>query len=261
MLCRSAERAGEALERIAKALPQQAEQGLLPMIFIADLADTRQVLETGREIASRYPCIHLLINNAGFMAYPKLKHNNQGVESTAAVNHLGHYALTCTLRESLLRAGRGARIINVSSGVHRLPAARFSIEDIGFEQGYSPMLAYARSKLMNVLFTRELAVRLQDLGITANSLHPGVVYTGIARSWPNWFQRLHRAGRFFMINAEKGAQTSLYLATSTQVEGVSGQYFVRCKPAASASWPGEPALRHQLWDWSAEQIGISADWL
>ncbi len=177
-----------------------------------------------------------------------------------ATNHLGAYALTMHLMDALRMAGPGARIVNVSSAIHRMRAARFNPDDLNFERGYSALRAYARSKLMNVLFTRELATRLKSEGITANSLHPGVVYSGIARTWPGWFQPLYQVGRWFMISPEKGAATTIYLAASAQAAGYTGEYFARCKPATSARWSGEPALRKALWETSADLLASSPDW-
>ena len=255
MVCRNAERARSSQINIAAAAG-----GLPPQIVLADLSDLSAVQRAALEIRTTYPAIHILVNNAGFMGYPSRTFSVDGLESTMATNYLGPYALTMGIIGCLKQAGPGTRIVNVSSVAHRLPQARFSLDDLNFERGYSAFAAYSRSKLMNVLFTRELATRLVASGITANSLHPGVVYTGIARTYPSWFQTLHKVGRLFMISPEKGAETSIYLATSPQVRQISGEYFARCKRATSARWSGEPVLRAGLWQRSAELLGASPDW-
>ncbi len=255
MVCRSAERAEISRRKIA-----DVATGAAPVVYLADLSLRQEVAAVSMAIRQDFNVVHVLVNNAGFMGYPTRTLTAEGLEATFATNHMGTYALTIGLMASLKAAGDGARIVTVSSAVHRLPLARFDIDDLNFEKGYSAFAAYSRSKLMNVLFTRELARRLSGTGLVANSLHPGVVDTGISRTWSPMYRALYGVGRIFMISAQKGARTSVYLAADAAASGFSGEYFVRCKPARSARWGGAAELQHALWQRSAELLGVSQDW-
>lgn len=255
MVCRSAERAEISRRKIAAVAT-----GAAPMVYLADLSLMQEVAVVSAAIRADFPAVHGLVNNAGFMGHPVRTLTAEGLEATFATNHMGAYGLTHGLMGSLRAAGPGARIVTVSSAAHRLSLARFDATDLNFETGYSAFAAYARSKLMNVLFTRELARRLSGTGLTANTLHPGVVDTGIARTWPAWFRALYGVGRVFMISAHKGARTSVYLAADARASGFNGEYFVRCKPARSAQWGGASALQEALWLRSAELLGVEGDW-
>jgi len=255
MVCRSAERTEISRQKIAAVAT-----GASPEVYLADLSLMHEVVSVSAAIREAFPIVHVLVNNAGFMGYPVRTLTTEGLEATFATNHMGTYGLTYGLMDSLRAAGSGARIVTVSSAVHRWPLARFDIADLNFEKSYSAFAAYARSKLMNVLFTRELARRLVGTGLTANSLHPGVVDTGIARTWPAWFRALYGVGRVFMISAQKGARTSVYLAADAAASRFNGEYFVRCKPARSAGWGGAVALQEALWARSAALLGVDKDW-
>jgi NAD(P)-dependent dehydrogenase (short-subunit alcohol dehydrogenase family) len=255
MFCRPSARAGQALQRVAAV-----SSGPSPELLEGDLSRPKEVLDLAGQIRSRHPALHLLVNNAGIMGSAQKRLSPDGWELTMTTNHLGPYALTMGLMPALKAAGGGARIVNVSSGVHLLKQARFSPDDLHLEGEYSALTAYARSKLMNVLFTRELSRRLDPQVVTANSLHPGVVATGIDRGTPGWFRALYRIGRLGMLSPVKGAQTTLYLAASPAVRGKSGGYYVRCRPAPSVQWPDELWLSRALWDRSAALMGQESDW-
>ena len=275
LVCRSPERAAAAQASVAAGAT-----GPAPEIYLADLSRPEEVRDMTVRMVSDHPEQHILVNNAGFLGNPNRIETPDGMEITVATNHLGYVGMAAGLLPALRKGAaanaaktpaanagttipvslHGARIVQVSSAVHRMKSARFDPDDLAFEDGYSGIGSYARTKLMNVLFTRELANRLQGTGITVNALHPGTVYTGVARTWPSWFQAVYRLGRFVMIDARKGARTSIYLASSPAVAGQTGGYYVRCKPAKSAQWDGEPALREALWDKSAVLLGLSPNW-
>ena len=202
---------------------------------------------------AEYDRLDVLVNNAGGLL-SKRQLTQQGYEMTFGVNHLGHFLLTELLLDRL-RASAPARIINVSSIGHRLGAMSFS--DPMYElRPYNPTEAYNQSKLANVLFSVELAQRLDGTGVTANSMHPGAVRTGFGSADDTQgFERLVMAiGRPFMISARRGAKTIVYLACSPDVEQVSGQYFVRRKPHTPSKNARDPQAARRLWDLSDELV-------
>ncbi len=257
LVCRSRER-GEA------AQAQVAEAGAAtPQLFLADLAEPEAVRRVCTDILQAHPRIDALLNNAGFMGYPKRTLTEEGIEATLATNHLG-YARMCLGLMPALRAAASAsgeaRIANVSSATHRMASARRNWSDWAFAEGYAPMRAYARSKLMNVVFTRELARRLQGSGIAVNALHPGMVYTGVARTWPRWFRILFEVGRPFMASPEKGARTSVYVVASPALAGKTGGFYGRCREEKSAHWSGEEEAQRLLWTDTARWMGVDENW-
>jgi NAD(P)-dependent dehydrogenase (short-subunit alcohol dehydrogenase family) len=167
------------------------------------------------------------------------------------VNHLGHFLLTNLLVEKLA-ASAPARVVTVSSMMHA--GGKIDFASFRAPAKYSAMAAYRQSKLANILFANELARRLADRGVTSNSLHPGGVATEIARDSPLW---MRVAFRVVGASPEKGARTSVYLASSPEVEGVTGEYFVSCKPAKTDPLAQDPALAKQLWDESARLVGLA----
>ncbi len=259
LLCRDAGRGQAAVETIAAAAPAAPA----PRLYLADLGRPEAVRTAIDALRTDHDALHGLVANAGFLAHPQRRLTPEGVEETMAVNHLGHYQLTAGLWPLLRAAGRAdepARVVVVSSAVHKLRSARFTAGDWAFAEGYSGLAAYARSKLANVLFTRELAARSREAPVVVNALHPGTVYTGVARTWPAWVRAVYRVGRFVMISAEAGARTSVWLAASPEGARSTGGYFVRCRPARAARFPGEDALRTALWDESAARLGLPPDW-
>jgi NAD(P)-dependent dehydrogenase (short-subunit alcohol dehydrogenase family) len=177
----------------------------------------------------------------------------EGLETTFAANHLSYFLLAELLQPALEAAGtpaRKARIINVASNAHL--RARLDLDDLQAEKGYSGFTAYGNSKLCNILFTYELARRLEGKDVTANCLHPGVVATGFGKNDPGWLRFFVKLGKPFLLTPEKGARTSVYLATSPEVEGVSGKYFDRSRPVRSHRASYDPALQRALWEKSEE---------
>ena len=216
--------------------------------LLADLSSQREVRRVAAEAMALVPHLDVLLNNAGAI-FLSDRRSADGIDMTFALNHLSYFLLTDLLLEHLRKAPR-ARIINVSSCAHESPG-RFRLEDLpkpSSNRGYG---AYKLSKLCNILFTYELARRLEGESITVNALHPGLVRTNIARN--NGL--LGRVVNFFIgvrgIGPDRGAETPVYLAASPEVEGVTGKYFVDCRPVPSASVSYDAELAARLWDMSA----------
>jgi len=214
-----------------------------------DLADLQSVSKAAAEIRSQLDSIDVLINNAGGI-FPERLLSKDGFEMTFAINHLGHFLLTLSLMP-LLQKGK-ARIINVSSDAHK--TAKVNFGDLQFEKGYSSMKAYGNAKLFNIYFTRSLAERFAVKDITAYCLHPGVVNTGFGGQSTGFVKFLLSIARPFMISPEKGAQTSVYLATEPDIEALSGLYFKNKKPIKPSSAANNNVARQTLWVKSEELV-------
>jgi NAD(P)-dependent dehydrogenase (short-subunit alcohol dehydrogenase family) len=214
----------------------------------SSLADVRRLAAA---VMERTTQIDVLINNAGSI-FPKRALSKDGYELTFAVNHLAPFLLTTLLLDTLKRSAP-ARIVTTSSVAHRNASIHF--DDLQAAHKYSPMGAYGSSKLANILFTRALAKRLAGTTVTANCLHPGLVRTSIARDMPVFGRALFNLFAKFARSPEQGAQTILYLATSPQVQGASGGYYVDCKlmPISPAAQDDDVAER--LWQVSDELVG------
>ena len=220
--------------------------GRRPEVVIADFASLKTVRDAAAKILDRYPQVHILINNAGLFS-PGRELTVDGYEMTIAVNHLAPFLLTNTILPALERAGeygRNARIVNVASEAAR--RASIDLGDLMLSRRYKMMAAYSQSKLANILFTKELARRLPPRFITANCLHPGLVGTGIG----------NKGGVFgfgwsvlkpVMLSPERGAENSLFVATSPAIEGVSGAYFVKKRAAITNPVADDPVIAGRLW--------------
>ena len=224
--------------------------------FAADLSSQAEVRRVASEVLGRYPRLDVLVNNVGgFWAHRHV--TADGLEHTFALNHLAPFLLTNLLLDRL-KASAPARVITVSSGAHT--AGRLDFDDLQGEQKYSGQRAYNASKLANVMFTYELARRLQGSGVTANVLHPGVVRTSFgAEDQAAFFTILSPLIRPFLKTTAQGAATSIYLASSAQVEGVTGQYFAKSKPRKSSASSYDTGLARRLWQVSADLVGLSTD--
>lgn len=247
MVCRNPQKGESARERIRATVPNARVQ-----LLLGDLSVLSSVRKVAEQIRSEHEEVHVLVNNAG-VYLPRRIETEEGLEGTFATNHLGPFLLTRLLTEPLARA-EGARIVNVASEGHRQGRVDFS--DLQSEKKYRAMGAYCASKLMNVLTASELARRLSDRGITSNSLHPGVVSTGFAQDHPGAFNRLFRLAKPFLLSAEKGARTQIYLSTSEDVAAVTGEYFSRSRrrrPSRRAL-DAETALR--LWETSCDLADV-----
>jgi NAD(P)-dependent dehydrogenase (short-subunit alcohol dehydrogenase family) len=248
LVARNPERGREAMAAIARASGNHALE-----LVVGDLALLADVRRVAAEIVAKSERIHVLVNNAGAIHQTR-KVTAEGLEMTFAGNHLQYFLLTDLLLD-VLEASAPARVVNVASEAHR--QGTMDLDDLMFEKTrYAPMRAYGRSKLANIMFTYELARRLAARGsrVTANCLHPGVVSTGFGKNDPGWFRMVVKLAGPFFLSPEKGAQTQIYLASSPEVEGVSGKYFVRCKPARSNRASRDEAAQKRLWEISEKLV-------
>lgn len=214
-----------------------------------DLASLSSIREFVHQFKSKYQKLHLLINNAGIWE-TKRNITPDGIEKNFAVNHLAPFLLTNLLLDTI-KESSPARIINVASEAHRQGKIKF--QDIEFNNKFSSFQAYAQSKLANILFTKKLSQELSGSGVTVNCLHPGVVSTNLFDKMPGI---LMKAMNLFMITPEKGAQTTIYLATSPDVEKTNGLYFSKSKPKKPASQALQQASADKLWEISEAYVGI-----
>lgn len=221
-----------------------------------DLASLASIREFAGEFLATYPRLDVLVLNAGLMVGDRTE-TADGFETTFGVNHLGHFALTGLLL-ARLKQSAPARIVVVSSDAHRSARGGLDFNDLHARAGYNAWVAYGRSKLANLLFTLELAERLRGSGVTVNALHPGVVATefGAAEDAGRLIGLLIRAFRWAMVTADKGARTSVYLATSPEVEGVSGLFYSRCKPKRPRRAALNCEMARRLWQVSEELTDV-----
>ncbi len=219
----------------------------------ADLTSLASVRALAEDFQRRHSRLDVLLNNAGLII-TEHKVTVDGFEATLATNHLSHFLLTHLLLDMLKGSG-AARVVNVSSQAHRVGSLDF-LDDLQAERGYSGMKVYGNSKLANILFTRSLAKRLAGTKVTTNSLHPGVVRTGFGLNNQGVFSWLVKLTAPFMLTAEGGARTSVYLASSPEVEGVTGRYFMKCREAKESAAARNDAAAERLWEKSAELTGV-----
>ena len=206
----------------------------------------------GAEIAKAEPRIDILINNAGaFFSARRL--TEDGLERTFALNHMAYFVLTCALVDRL-KAAAPSRIVSTASDAHR--GARLDFTDLQGEKSYDGYKAYGRSKLCNILFTRELARRLAGTGVTANCLHPGFVATRFGDQAGGVMSLVIRAAKLFAISPQKGADTVVHLASSPEAAGSSGGYFYKCLPATPTAEARDDAAAARLWVESVRITGI-----
>ncbi len=216
-------------------------------VVTLDLADLASVAAAADDILSRWPRLDVLVNNAGG-TWSGRQATKQGFEYTFGVNHLGHFSLT-NLLLARLEASAPARIINVTSVGHHFARNGMRFDDLQSERGYDAMDAYCRSKLANVLFTRQLAARLGDQAVTVNAVHPGPVRSGFGMDgdltgFMGFGMKLVRP---FEISAKRGAKTSVYLASSPEVTGRTGMYWVRSKPGHMSRRARDDDAAARLW--------------
>jgi NAD(P)-dependent dehydrogenase (short-subunit alcohol dehydrogenase family) len=224
--------------------------------LLADFASLDAVREMAAQFRARYDRLDVLINNAGAF-YATRRESADGIELTLAVNHLAPFLLTHLLLD-LLKASAPARIVNVASDAHE--RATMDFDNLEFKHGYSMMGAYGRSKLGNILFTYELARRLEGSGVTANALHPGFVATNIgADNLPVFGSLLKKVVNNAALSVEEGAETTIYLATSPEVEGVTGRYFYKKQPIESAPLSYDEEVQRRLWEVSESLVGLKAE--
>jgi NAD(P)-dependent dehydrogenase (short-subunit alcohol dehydrogenase family) len=219
----------------------------------ADLSRLAEMKRVGPEIAAAESRIDVLINNAGSI-FSSRQMTGDNWERTFAINHMAYFLLTHALRARL--TARHARIINTASSAHK--GCSIDFDDLQSTRSFSPRKAYGRSKLCNILFTRELARRWRAEGITANCFHPGFVASRFGDSRGGLTSRLIAVAKVLAISPEKGAQTLVYLASSPEVAAVSGDYFYKCAPATPSAQARDDAAAARLWVESAKLAAIDA---
>lgn len=237
----------EKADAVAQELRRET-QGAQVEALVADLGVQSQVRALAQAFKARFDRLDILVNNAGAVNMQRTE-TPDGIETTWAVNHLGFFLLTQELLD-VLRRTPGARIVNVSSDAHRF--ARMNWADLEGKRGYSGWQSYGQSKLANLLFTRELARRLRGSGVTVNAVHPGMVASGFGQNNAGPVAFAWKLLAPFSRSEEQGARTSIYVATSPEVAGVTGQYFANERPSSPAPQALDDAAAARLWRVSEE---------
>ncbi len=251
---RNADKGRAALADLATRLDGSGQLQLV----VFDLADLASVRRGAEEILELAPRLDVLINNAGLVLSERSQ-TVDGFETTFATNHLGPFLLTNLLLERL-GTSAPARVVNVASAAHSAARKGIPFDDLQTTKvRYKGMRVYAESKLANILFTLELARRSAGSGVTANALHPGTVRTGYgadgdARGLLGFGIRIAQP---FFLSPAQGARTSVYLASSPEVDGVSGKYFAKCKEKQPRKWAQDPEAAARLWQVSEDLVGLS----
>ena len=228
--------------------------GLDHRMHLADLSSMAETRKVGAAIAASEPRIDVLINNAGAL-FSERRVTPEGLELTFALNHMAYFVLTEALRDKLV-ASAPARIVSTSSTAHQ--GASLDFDDLQSAKGYGGLKVYGRSKLANILFTRELARRLAGTGVTANCLHPGVVATRFGSSSGGFAGLVIPFLRPFFLSPEKGADTIVYLASSPEVAKTTGEYFVKRKIAEPSAAARDDAAAKRLWEASETLAGAQS---
>jgi len=241
MVCRDANKGEAALSEIKRKSGSNSVD-----LLLADLSSQEAIRRLATEYKSKYQQLHVLINNAG-VYYTKRHVTVNGLEAMFAVNYLARFLLTNLLLD-IIEQSAPARIINVAGAYHA--KGKINFDDLQGEKDFDGQRANHQSKLADVLFTYELARRLEGTGVTINCLHPGMVATDLIdkdKDFPVFFKYLYKLSRPLMKSPVKGAETSIYLASSPEVESVTGRYFVNKKIAESSPESHDPQLAQRLW--------------
>src|SRR5512136_2932265 len=246
---RNAQKTAQVVEEIRAASGNNTVDSLL-----ADLSSQQEVRRLASDFKSKYPQLHVLLNNAG-ATFKTRQLSVDGIEMTFALNHLAYFLLTNLLLDTL-KASAPARIINVSSGAHA--GGKIDFDNLQGERSFSSFGPYGNSKLANILFTIELARRLEGTGVTVNALHPGFTNTGFGKNNPGLLMKIMGAVVPLIARSpEKGAETSIYLASSPEVQSINGKYFVDCKVTQPAPQAADRTVAKKLWDASAEMVHLA----
>jgi NAD(P)-dependent dehydrogenase (short-subunit alcohol dehydrogenase family) len=247
---------GRDPERTRAAAARVARDTGSPRVrpVFADFSQLVRVRALAGELMATLPRLDVLVNNAGMMS-PTRALSAEGYDLTFAVNHLAPFLLTNLLLPKLLTAAP-ARVVVVASGAHQ--RARLDFDDLMNAKVSGLWPAYSRSKLANILFARALAKRLAGSGVTANSLHPGLVRSHLFHDGPRWMQLVMGSfGRLFMLSAREGARTSVYLASAPELAAESGGYYAGCQPAIPSAAAQDDVAAERLWRESARLTGIA----
>lgn len=219
--------------------------------MLCDLASTKSIRNFCKEFKKKYKRLDILVNNAG-VVLPGRRETIDGFELQFGVNHLGHFLLTNLLLDLMVQSAP-ARIVNVASGGHKIGKIHF--EDINLTRNYNIFKAYSQSKLANILFTYELAKRLKGKGVMVNALHPGAVASQMGINRETGFGKfITSILKPFFLTPEQGAQTAVYLATSSEVESVTGKYFYKKKPVRSSKKSYNKQMAKKLWSMSCKMV-------
>ena len=246
MLCRSEKRGTQALEKL---LTEDSSRDL--ELILCDLGNYGSIRAFANIVRRSHNHIDIMVNNAGFISLDR-QETKEGLERQFGINHIGHFLLTMSLIDLM---GEGGRIVNVASGAHKTGKIHF--DDINLHKGFNVIKAYSQSKLANVLFTRELARRVKDRGITVNCCHPGAVATNIGIDRETGFGKtVTGLLKPFFQTPEQGARTAIFLASDASVADVTGEYFYKCKIAKSSKRSKDPELAARLFEFSKELVGI-----
>jgi NAD(P)-dependent dehydrogenase (short-subunit alcohol dehydrogenase family) len=247
-VARSRQRGEGTLAQLRSSAP-----GIAHAIHFADLSRLNEMKRVAAQIADQESRIDVLINNAGAI-FATHQLTEDGLERTFALNHMAYFVVTAGLRERLLASGP-ARIINTASAAHL--GANLDFDDLKSAKSYLAMKTYGRSKLCNILFTRELARRLRGSGVTTNCLHPGFVATRFGDQSGGLISRFVWLAKFFAMSPTNGARTIVYLASFPEVAEATGQYFYRCLPTTPSSFAQDDVAALELWHRSAALAGMS----
>lgn len=248
MVARSKEKGEKALEEV-KSLSGNKNIELM----LCDSASQQSIRDFVEQFKAKYKNLHILVNNAG-AAIPEKHLTKEGLESTFASNHLGYFLLTNLLLD-LLKASAPARIVNVASDGHKM--GHIDFDDLNYEhKKYNSTQAYCNSKLANVIFNKELAKKLKGTNVTANSLHPGVINSNFSAGANGIMKAFLKIFKPFLMTVEKGAETQIYLATSPDVEGVTGEYFTKKRIASTTREAKDENIAKRLWEVSEKMVSI-----
>jgi NAD(P)-dependent dehydrogenase (short-subunit alcohol dehydrogenase family) len=247
LVARDISRGNATLARLQDSAP-----GIAHSVHFADLLRLAEMIRVAAQIAEQEPRIDVLINNAGAL-FATRRLTEDGLEYTFALNHMAYFVMTEGLRERLL-ASSPARVVNTASASHQ--GATLDFDDLQLAKSFGSMKAYGRSKLCNILFTRELARHLHGTGVTANCLHPGFVATRFGDQSGGAISHLAGLAKFFAITPAKGAETMVYLASSPDVAQTTGQYFYKSAPAMPSSRAQDDRSALILWQRTAALAGV-----
>ena len=230
-----------------------ASGGAQVELLFADLASLDSVRALAKEFLVKHDSLHVLVNNAGGVKMTRSV-TADGFETTFQVDYLSHFLLTNLLLD-VLKKSAPSRIINISSASHY--RGHLNFDDLQMKKGYGVMKAYSQAKLAQVLFTYELSRRLEGTGVTVNALHPGAVATNIWKGSMGPFSFLGNISRLFLTSPEKGAETPVYLASSSEVKDVTGKYYDHKREKQSSSESQDQVIAKKLWDESERMTGLS----
>lgn len=246
MVCRDTERGAHARAAVA-----QVATGAAPELLLADISSQQAIRVVADDVRQRFPKIDVLINNAGGI-FAERGFTVNGIERTFATNHLGPFLLTNLLID-LIKAGTGGRIVNVASESY---PSELDFGNLQGEKGYSSLSAYFRSKLENIIFSLDLAQRLQNSGVTVNCMSPGPTSTRFGDNMTGLAGLFPRLAKKLFPGPEKGARTLIYLASSPDVEGISGRFFLRQRARRTKPVTSDAEVAARLWRVSSLLVGL-----